>query len=107
MAKRGKQVSITELFSKRQKRIGDEEESMFNSKVSENRFSEDETHIMSNDLDMEQNDACVEDNSEELTNTTDAEVEGEANEEALMALMYYVNLHAVLMKKSHTNQMIR
>ena len=88
MAKRGKQVSITELFSKRQKRIGNEEESMFNSQVSENRFSEDETHIMSNDLDMEQNDACVEDNSEELTNTTDAEVEGEANEEALMALMY-------------------
>lgn len=81
MAKREKQVSITELFSKRQKRVGDEEESMFNSQVSENRLIEDETHIMSNDLDMEHNDACVENNSEELTNTTDAEVEGEANEE--------------------------
>ena len=52
--------------------------------MSENRLSEGETHIMSNDLDMEQNDACVEDNSEELTNTTDAEVEGEAMN--LMAL---------------------
>ena len=29
--------------------------------LSENRLSEDETQIMNNDLDMEQNDACVED----------------------------------------------
>ena len=103
MAKRGKQVSITELFSKRQKRIVDEEESMFNSQVSENRLSEDETHIMSNDLDMEENDACVEDNSEELTNTTDAEVEEDSPDGSDVSCQS----SCCTDKKSHTNQMIR